>query len=78
MITVSAQVSTKYQVVIPKEVREALALQPHTAVLFLVDGDTVILCPRPASFTQKLRGLHRAVWTDRDEWLEKERSTWES
>ena len=77
MIAVSAQISTKYQVVLPKEVREALALQPHSTLLFLIDGDTVILTPRPASFTKKLRGLHRDVWPEPDEWLEKERATWE-
>jgi AbrB family looped-hinge helix DNA binding protein len=77
MIAVPAQISTKYQVVIPKEVREALALQPHTTLLFLIDGDTVILSPRPTSFTKKLRGLHRDVWTDPDDWLEKERAAWE-
>ena len=77
LITVPAQVSTKYQVVIPKEVRDALALQPRATLLFLIEGDTVILCPRPFSFTKMLRGLHRAVWTDPDGWLETERSAWE-
>ena len=77
MITASAQVSTKYQVVIPKEVREVLRLHPNDTLLFLIDGDTVILRPRPASFTKTLRGLHREVWTDPDGWLEKERAAWE-
>lgn len=56
--------------------REILRLQPRDTLLFLVDGDTVILRPQPASFTQALRGLHQELWPDPDEWLEQERSSW--
>jgi len=81
METITARLSTKYQVVIPKAIREALDLQPRQRLLFLLDGDTVILRPEPASFTEALRGLHRDLWPDPDEWLEEERSsreaTWE-
>jgi AbrB family looped-hinge helix DNA binding protein len=74
---ITARVSTKYQVVIPKSVRDALDLQPHDDLLFLVDGDTVVLRPQPTSFTETLRGLHQDLWPDPDEWLEDERSSWE-
>jgi len=63
--------------VIPKLVREALNLQPQDMVLFLVDGDTVLLRPQPASFTETLRGLHKEIWPDPDAWLEEERASWE-
>ena len=72
-----ARISSKYQVVIPKRVREALGLQPHDTLLFLIDGPNVILRPRPDDFTSMLRGLHQALWEDPDAWLEKERATWE-
>lgn len=76
-----ARVSSKYQVVIPKPIREALDLQPQDNLLFLVDRSgediRVIIRPQPASFTQVLRGLHKELWPDPDEWLEKERSSWE-
>ncbi|MCL4862372.1 MAG: AbrB/MazE/SpoVT family DNA-binding domain-containing protein [Caldilineaceae bacterium] len=79
MIAIAAQVSDKYQVVIPREVRQKLNLQPRDTLLFLIDGDTVIVRPRPASFTEALRGLHREVWAgvDVDEWLKEERDAWE-
>ena len=77
MMAIAAKISTKYQVVIPKAVREALGLQPQDRLLFLLDGDTVLLRPEPASFTRALRGLHRDLWPDPDEWLEQERSSWE-
>ena len=77
MQTVTSRVSAKYQIVIPKAVREVLDLQPRDSVLFLVDGDTVILRPQPANFTQALRGLYKELWGDPEEWLEEERTSWE-
>ena len=78
MVAISAQVSDKYQVVIPREVRQKLNLQPRDTLLFLIDGDTVIIRLRPNSFTATLRGLHQQVWADVDvdEWLNQERSAW--
>jgi len=73
----SARISTRYQVVIPKPVRESLRIRPRDTLLFLLDGDTVILRPRPDSFTKAMRGLRKELWPDPDDWLEKERSTWE-
>ena len=77
MKTVAARLSSKYQVVIPKAVRDILQLEPETTVLFLIDGDTVIPRSRPANFIEALLGLHKELWPDADGWLEKERSTWE-
>jgi AbrB family looped-hinge helix DNA binding protein len=77
MTTISAQISTKYQVVIPKEVRELMNLQPKDTLLFLIDGGTVVLRPKPKSFTKTLRGLHRHLWSEPEQWLEDERSSWE-
>lgn len=78
MTVVAAKVSTRYQVVIPKEVRELLHIQPEDTVLFLIDGEQVYLRPRPRSFTEMLRGLHRQVWADdAAAWLEEERAAWE-
>jgi len=77
MQAVAAKVSAKYQVVIPKLVRESLRIRPKDTLLFLLDGDTVILRPQPASFTKATRGLHKELWPDPDAWLEEERSAWE-
>jgi AbrB family looped-hinge helix DNA binding protein len=76
MKTATARMSSKYQVVIPKIVRDTLRLRPQDTLLFLLDGDAVILRPRPASFTEALRGLHQGIWPDPDAWLEEERSSW--
>jgi len=77
MKTIAARMSSKYQVVIPKYIRERLQLEPRSTILFLVEGDTVILRPRPDDFTATLQGLHQKLWPDPAAWLEGERSTWE-
>ena len=77
METIAARLSSKYQVVIPKVVRDRLRLEPRSTILFLIEGETVILRPRPDDFTGTLRGLHQRLWPDPDAWLEEERSTWE-
>ncbi|MEA3408318.1 MAG: AbrB/MazE/SpoVT family DNA-binding domain-containing protein [Chloroflexota bacterium] len=76
MKVISARVSSKYEVVVPKFVRERLGLKPKTTVLFLVDGDTMIVRPCPEDFTATLRGLHEDLWPDPEEWLEEERASW--
>ena len=77
MKAITARISSKYQVVIPKAVREALRIQPQDDLMFLVDGDTVVFRPKPKSFTEALCGLYQEIWPDPDAWLEEERSSWE-
>ena len=78
METTAVRVGPKYQIVIPRAVREALQLHPDDTLLFVVSGDSVILRTRPANFTEAMRGLHKEIWpADTADWLEKERATWE-
>ena len=77
MPIITARIGARYQVVIPKAVREALNLRPKDTLLFIIDDDTVLLRPRPARFTDALLGLHRELWPDPDTWLEDERALWE-
>jgi AbrB family looped-hinge helix DNA binding protein len=73
----TARVSAKYQVVIPKAVREALHIRPQDSLLFLLDGDTVIIRPKPDSFAEALGGLHQHLWPEPNAWLAEERASWE-
>jgi AbrB family looped-hinge helix DNA binding protein len=78
METTAVRVGPKYQIVIPRAVREALQLHPDDTLLFLISGDSVVLRNRPASFTDAMRGLHKDIWpADPEDWLDKERSSWE-
>jgi AbrB family looped-hinge helix DNA binding protein len=58
-------VSPKYQIVIPKKVREALKLEPGQELqVYVVDG--VIRLTRPRSI-KELRGMAKGMkWKDED------------
>jgi len=78
MQTATAQVSTAYQIVIPRAVRKALGIKPRDQVIFIIDEDRVYLRLRPKSFIEKLSDLHTHVWRQpSDEWLHKERESWD-
>ena len=78
MDAIPVRVSRKYQIVVPRAVRQALQLRPDDTLLFVVSGDSVILRNRPPSFTEAMRGLHKEIWpADPADWLEKERAAWE-
>ena len=54
-------VSPKYQVVIPKEVREKLGLSPGQKIQVVVYGDRIVLIPvRP---TKQMRGFLKGIDT---------------
>lgn len=56
------RVSPKYQIVIPKEVRESMNLQVGQELQVVAKGDTITLVPeRPLS---SLRGFAKGVRTD--------------
>jgi len=77
MQAVASQIGLKYQIVIPQPVREALGVRPHDSLLFVMEGDTIIVRSRPASLTAALRGLHAGLWSDPEAWLAGERASWE-
>ena len=53
------RVGAKGQVVIPKELRDALGLQPGAEVDFERDGRAVRVLPAGAAATRGLRGRYR-------------------
>ncbi len=75
----TAKVSGKYQIVIPKRVREALGLRPGDKLLISVEDDRAVLRLRPESYSEHLRGLHKELWQgiDSADYLNEERDSWE-
>ena len=71
--------SSKNQIAIPKAARQKLAIGPGDQLILDVEKDSLILKPRPKSYSKHLRGLHRKVWgeVDATEHIRKERDTWE-
>jgi len=71
--------SSKNQIVVPKEAREKLNIGPGQELLVLVKGDRIVLIPRPQDFVSRMAGLHKDVWTEvnTDSYLEEERDSWQ-
>jgi antitoxin PrlF len=66
--------STKNQIVIPKEVRQALGVKPGDKLLLIVRGSTVVVLRRPESYHSSIRGLATKNYSAK--YLEKERQSW--
>jgi AbrB family looped-hinge helix DNA binding protein len=70
-----ATLSSKNQIVVPREAREALGLRPGDKLLVVVRGNTVVILPRPRSWTKALRGLAGQPY--RKDYLDRERASWD-
>ena len=70
-----ATLSSKNQIVIPREAREALGLKPGDKILIVVHGGKVLILEKPKSYAAAIRGLGRGVYPKR--YLDKERQSWE-
>jgi AbrB family looped-hinge helix DNA binding protein len=76
MITV--KVSKRNQIAVPAVAREKLNIKSGDRLLVDVQDGMLILLPKPPSFSDALKGLHKEIWegTDVDQYIEDERSTW--
>lgn len=70
-----ATVSSKNQIVIPREAREALGLRAGDKVLVVVRGKRVLVLQKPKSHRAAIRGLAEVAYPF--EHLAKERKSWE-
>jgi AbrB family looped-hinge helix DNA binding protein len=68
--------SSKNQIVIPKEAREALGVKPGDKLLVTVLDGEVTVMKRPAKFHLAIEGLMRGLYGD--DYLKKERASWKS
>ena len=70
----------KSQIVISKKIRKQLGLKPGDQLTALVEGDKIILRPKPKSSTARLRGLGKGTWENKtkvDAYIEKLRDEWQ-
>lgn len=56
------KVGKKYQVVIPKEIREVVNIKPDDEVIISVYNGRVILQPKAKKFSEYMRGLGKELW----------------
>jgi AbrB family looped-hinge helix DNA binding protein len=69
----------KSQIVISKKIRKSLGLKPGDQLAAAVEGDKIVLRPRPKSSAARLRGLGKGTWETRakiDAYIEKLRDEW--
>lgn len=74
----SVKVSTKHQIVVPSAVRRQLGIKAGDRLEVRIEGGDVVLHPRPAKASERLRGLGMGMYGDqgavafvrrlRDEW----------
>jgi AbrB family looped-hinge helix DNA binding protein len=70
-----ATISSKNQIVIPREAREALGLSAGDKVLVVVRGKRVLVLQKPRSHAAAIRGLNGEPYPPQH--LQKERQSWE-
>lgn len=70
-----ATLSSKNQIVIPREAREALGLKPGDKILIVVRDGKVLILEKPKSYEAAIRGLGRGTYPKG--YLQKERQSWE-
>jgi AbrB family looped-hinge helix DNA binding protein len=70
-------VSSKNQIVIPREARDKMHITPGERLLVLCRDDRIILIPRPNDFVTRMAGLHKEIWSDVQDFLVRERDGWE-
>jgi AbrB family looped-hinge helix DNA binding protein len=70
-----ATLSSKNQIVIPKEAREALGIKPGDKVLITAHNGTVTMMKRPAKYHLALEGLVPPGFYGPD-YLKEERASW--
>lgn len=77
-MTVVVKLSSRHQVVIPKEARKKLNLHAGDQLVVEVEKEKVVMRPRPKNYTNYMLGLGKKVWQgiDATDYVRKERESW--
>lgn len=72
------KLSSKHQIVIPREAREKLGLRAGDRLHVRVEGDRIVMERVPADPVAELEGLFEGAYgEDSDRYLREERGSWE-
>jgi AbrB family looped-hinge helix DNA binding protein len=66
---------SRNQIVIPREVREALQLKPGDKLIVTAHGGKILILEKPKSYSKAIRGLVPRGYYGED-YLRKERQSW--
>ncbi len=73
------KLNEKSQIVITKQIRKILGLKPGDQLSAVVEGDRIVLRPKPKNLVRQLRGLGKGTWGERariDAYLDRLRDEW--
>ncbi len=73
------KLNKKSQIVISKKIKKILGLKPGDQLTAAVEGNKIILRPKPRSPAARLRGLGKGTWGNKtkiDAYLDKLRDEW--
>lgn len=77
----TTKLSKKYQIVVPREVREKMGLRVGESVgVYSVDEDRAVLVKHPMHYVQTMKGLGKEVWKKlggASRYIKQERASWE-
>lgn len=68
------KLSSKHQIVLPKEAREAMAVKGGDALIVVVKGNITLLMPKPKRHADALSGKAKKIYPKN--YLRKERRSW--
>jgi len=70
----TVRLSSKNQIVLPKESREAMHLKGRDELLVVVKGEVTIIMPKPVKYSAALSGAGKGIYPA--DHLKKERKSW--
>lgn len=71
------KISSKYQIFIPREVREKLNLKAGNKLIIKANNEKIIIYPQPKNYAKYALGLGKEIWQgiDATEYVRKQRET---
>jgi len=72
----TVKISSKNQMVLPKEAREHLTVGPGDKLLVVPKGEAVLIVAKPRDIIKSLAGGARGVYGKSGRYLKRERSSW--
>ncbi len=71
------KISSKYQIVIPREVREKLNLKAGDKLIIKANNEKIIIYPQPKNYAKYALGLGKEIWQgiNATEYVRKQKET---